>query len=176
MGGMQQCQECEQDHPCAGVDFDLVLIGNTSSGVPLYVDRKDVGNDIASLWPFAENFGFVLAFIAELIGPQVLQSLHMFWDSSPVGGSAVPQVFGFNNRSSGAIFLSLRAFHSLHAPLPHVWYPECTAFWLVTLCHELAHHSFAEHDARHETLMERMIERFVPALVRRHVEYAMRGF
>jgi hypothetical protein len=58
---------------------------------------------------------------------------------------------------------------------PTVYTPECTCFWLCTLCHELAHNLAPAHDARHAVLMERMLEAFFPVLVREHMKQALRG-
>ena len=172
--GAEQCADCgEVCHPCDTLDFDLQMGFYTGSGLPVYVDRSVNLTDpsYATLPPLAETFASVLLFVAATISASVPPALHIFFEPphTPTGLSR-REVLGFN--TEGALFFSLRAFASVHASLPSVWMPECTAFWLVVMSHELAHNLVSEHDARHEDLMEGMLIHVLPALVRQHVQQA----
>ena len=179
------CTSPHRRHPCDGCELDLQLAFHTSTGVPVFVAPGEGGYLCAEgaspqlLLPLAETFASLLLFLANLAGPQLAPALHLFVDArASAGAPERPSVFAFN--SGGALWFSLRAFAELHQlPDPHgrgvpsVWAPECTCFWLVTLAHELAHNLAPGHDARHETLMERMLEAYFPRLVHKHAELAL---
>jgi hypothetical protein len=167
MGG--PCHEC--DHPCASIDFDLAFAYRTSQGMPLYVDSSMSPADAATARSLAEAFAALLSFLAGIVGPSVQSTLHLFYEPpyTPTGRPR-REVFAFNVR--GSLWFSLRAFMSLHGRLTSVFEPECTAFWMCTLCHELAHNLAPGHDAQHEVLMERILEHYFPALIRQHLLYA----
>ena len=172
------CAAPYRRHPCDGCELDLQLAFHTKTGVPVFVAPGE-GASPQLLLPLAETFASLLLFLANLAGPQLAPALHLFVDArAPAGAPERPSVFAFN--SGGALWFSLRAFAELHQlPDPHgrgvpsVWAPECTCFWLVTLAHELAHNLAPGHDARHETLMERMLEAYFPRLVHKHAELAL---
>ena len=178
--------ESHADHLEDG--FDLVRIGRTQPGIPLYADRglgwpADPSGQAALLQlpiaahpstaplvAAADAFAGLLLFLARIVGLSP-DALCVFYEPpAAADGSARREVIGFN--SSGALWFSLRAFLSLHGRLPSLWVPECTVYWLSTLCHELAHNLTPRHDAAHEALLERLIERFVPTLVHEHVRQA----
>ena len=52
--------------------------------------------------------------------------------------------------------------------------PPHSRWWLRHGRHELAHNLAPGHDARHETLMERMLEAFVPKLLNQHAQMVLR--
>ena len=171
-----QCVSCEEPHPCDSDEHDLRFLCLTSPGVPLYVDSalgQSNADALAHARQLAEAFAPVMVFVAGVIGPSVVPTLHLFFEP-PVTPTGMErrEVFGFNQ--NGALWFSVRAFGTLHARLPSVWLPECTGFWLVTLAHELAHNLAPLHDMKHATLTERVLETFVPAVVRGHVQYALR--
>ena len=87
-------------------------------------------------------------------------------------GEARQEVFAFN--ANGSLWFSVRAFTALHGHLS-CWHPSVTCFWFVTMIHEAAHHIAPGHDARHEMLMERMLEAFLPRLITEHVQQSQQS-
>ena len=168
--GSQACAACDDEQPCDGADLDLQLVGQTAAGIPVYADGEGAA-DGGYWWAAAEALGAVLLRLASLVSPHVAPSVHLFWASPATpAGEARREVFAFN--SGGSLFFSVRAYTSLHAALPSPFEPECTAFWLTTLAHEMAHNLAPEHDARHAKLMERLLEQMIPLLIRQHLQQA----
>jgi len=168
----QTCAACDEEQPCDGAELDLQIVGQTAAGIPVYADCHT--SHAAYWWHAAEALGAVLLTLANLVSPHVAPAGHVCWASPATAtGETRREVFAFN--TNGALFFSVRAYMSLHAGLPSPWEPECTAFWLTTLAHEMAHNLAPEHDARHAKLMERLLEQFIPLLINQHLQLAMSG-
>jgi hypothetical protein len=77
------------------------------------------------------------------------------------------------------IFMNLRYYAQVHVPDIRRKGAEgrerAFLFWFCTLAHEFAHNEHAGHNTDHESAMEELIARFMPAAVDAAREWAQSG-
>jgi hypothetical protein len=155
-------------HPCschALLELEYAFV--TSTGVRVYTDVRLSPSEMSPqrVRRLAEQLGGLLHSLCALLMPYVARSVHVYVDA-PRDGNGAPraETFAFNER--GALFFSARAFGLLHGELPRPLADgSCASFWLVALCHQLAHNLEPRHDGRHEALTEALLQAALPRLL-----------
>ena len=138
---------------------DLTFVAELSNGIKLFLSRNHPNPNL-----FLQNnkdsiatFVWILTEVARIFDLST-STVNIFHDES---GSAI----AFN--SNGSLFCNLRYFMQLH--MAHMnsaeGKVEATAYWWITLCHELAHNLVKEHNSQHSYYTESFVAQYFRRMV-----------
>lgn len=138
---------------------DIQLAAELSEGIKVFLPRNhpNVNGFLEDNRDALGQFVYLLSETATIfdLSPQ---TINIFHDD---GGSTI----AFN--SNGSLFCNLRYFQQLHQAQMHdpQGRIDATAYWWITLCHELAHNLVSDHSAQHSYYTESFVAQYFRRMV-----------
>ncbi|RPA73228.1 hypothetical protein BJ508DRAFT_419112 [Ascobolus immersus RN42] len=135
---------------------DIVVCGETPTGMKAYLDRSLVGQKTELMSEFSHGlnrFAVLLEAVASVFEVPK-SSLHIYYNTS---GESI--AFNLN----GAMFFNFRFYKALHldsSGKQEKKYDDAFVYWFVTMAHELSHNLVKEHSAAHSFYTESLVQEY----------------